>query len=249
MIDKRLVFDSISQQFDKWREKYTPELFNFILKECHLDSTKKCLEIGPGTGQASDFAINSGCDYTAIELGENLAKVMKDKFGKKDNFKIIVGDFEKHDFSSEHFDLVYSAATIQWINQEIAYKKCFKLLNTNGYLAMFRMLDDLKFPNPELYEEIQKVYDEFFISEIPYTCNFDYTKGTDYGFKYIGQFKFSNSRSYSADDFVEYIKTHADHITLRDENREPFYNGIKAAVERFGKMEINSVYILDLYQK
>lgn len=247
--DKRLVFDMISQEFDKWREKYTPELFDFIIKECQLDSSKKCLEIGPGSGQASDFAINSGCEYTAIELGKNLTGLMKVKFGDKENFRIINDDFEKHDFGNQHFDLIYSAATIQWINQEIAYKKCFELLNENGYLAMFRMWDDLKSPNPELYDEIQQVYDRYFVSEIPYTCKFDYTKGGDYGYTYSGQFKFYNSRSYTADEFSEYIKTHADHITLKEENREAFYEGIKTAVRKFGKIHINSTYVLDLYQK
>lgn len=247
--DMRLVFDSISQQFDKWREKYTPELFDFIIKKCRLEPSKKCLEIGPGTGQASEFAINSGCDYTAIELGGNLAQIMKDKFDEKANFKIIVDDFEKHDFGNERYDLIYSAATIQWINQDIAYKKCYELLNENGFLAMFRMWDDLKSPNPELYEEIQKVYDNYFVPEVTYTCKFDYDKGTDYGYKYLGQFKFHNSRSYTAEEFVEYIKTHADHITLKKEMCEPFYEGIKSAVSKFGKMIIEADYVLDLYQK
>ena len=93
MDDKRLVFDSISEQFEKWREKYTDELFSYIIETCRLDETKKCLEIGPGTGQASDFALDTGCDYTAIELGENLAEIMKKKYGGRSNFHIIVDDF------------------------------------------------------------------------------------------------------------------------------------------------------------
>ena len=90
MEDKRLVFDTISERFDQWREKYTPELFDYIIKTCYLDETKSCLEIGPGTGQASDFAIKTGCDYTAIELGSNLASVMSSKYGNYSNFKIIL---------------------------------------------------------------------------------------------------------------------------------------------------------------
>lgn len=187
MEDKRLVFDTISERFDQWREKYTPELFDYIIKTCGLDKTKSCLEIGPGTGQASDFAIQTGCDYTAIELGSNLASVMRSKYGSYDNFKIIVDDFETHEFTKSSFDVVYSAATIQWIKEEIAYKKCYDILKDNGYLIMFRMIDDVTASNPALYEEIQKVYDEHFIVRIPYTCKFDYLNGESYGLKYLGR--------------------------------------------------------------
>lgn len=80
MRDNRLVFDSISEHFDKWRARYSKELFAYIITACGLDRTKSCLEIGPGSGQASDFDIKTGCDYTDIELGENLAYSMKKKF-------------------------------------------------------------------------------------------------------------------------------------------------------------------------
>ena len=88
--DKRLVFDTITEQFDEWRERYSEELFEYIRTTCELKTGKKCLEIGPGTGQASDFAIQSGCDYTAIELGENLAEAMQKKYGSYKNFKMII---------------------------------------------------------------------------------------------------------------------------------------------------------------
>lgn len=248
--DKRLVFDTIPEQFDKWRQRYSPELFAYLIKTCGLDSTKSVLEIGPGTGQASDFAINAGCNYTAIELGKNLADVMKRKFGSRPNFKIIVGDFEKHDFAPASFDFVYSAATIQWIQEDIAYSKCFDMLKHGGYLAMFRMLDDYKTPNPELYAEIQKVYDAHFDSEQPYTCKFDYKAGTAHGFTYLGEHKFFGSRTYTADEYVAYIKTHSGHITLKADKRDAFFSGIREAVVRHGgTITVNATYMLDLYRK
>lgn len=250
MEDKRLVFDTISEHFDKWRQKYSQELFDYIIKTCELDNTKSCLEIGPGTGQASDFAIKTGCDYTAIELGSNLAKVMNEKYGDYKNFKIIVDDFEKHSFEQNSFDLVYSAATIQWIQEDIAYKKCYEMLKSNGYLAMFRMIDDYRTSNPVLYQDIQEIYDKYFVVNIPYTCKFNYLNGENYGLKYVERKEFYGSRTYNADDYVEYNKTHAPHITIKEEYKDLFYNGIRDAVLKHGnEVKINSTYVLDLYKK
>jgi SAM-dependent methyltransferase len=248
--DNRLVFDSISEQFDKWREHYSQELFDYIIKTCELNATKRCLEIGPGTGQASDFAIHTGCDYTAIELGANLAKIMQKKYGGFGNFKLVVDDFEKHFFVPESYDLIYSAATIQWIKEEVAYSKCFEMLKNRGYLAMFRMHDDYKTPNPELYEEIQHEYDVHYAVNVPYTCKFNYENGSTYGFVYLGRSNFHGQRVYTADEYVEFVKTNADLITIKEEMREPFFDGIHDAIMRHGnKIVIQSVYVLDLYQK
>ena len=47
---------------------------------------KTVLEIGPGTGQATDPILETGCEYHAIELGEHLFAKMKEKYGRVPNF-------------------------------------------------------------------------------------------------------------------------------------------------------------------
>ena len=247
MEDNRLVFDSISEQFDKWRARYCKELFDFIVDTCELNKTKSCLEIGPGTGQASDFAIDTGCNYTAIVLGENMAAIMKKKFGSRSNFRIIVGDFEKYAFAPSSFDLVYSAATIQWIEERVAYSKCFDVLKCGGYLAMFRMHSKC---DPKLHREIEEVYDTHYAVEVPYTCRFNYENGTNYGFTYLGRTDFCGERVFTADEYVEFIKTNADLITIREENEEPFFDGIRDVIIRHSnRIVLKDTFILDLYQK
>ena len=65
--DARLVFDAIPEQFDRWRVRYSPALFDAVVEASGLGPGKRCLEIGPGTGQATDFALDTGCDYQAVE--------------------------------------------------------------------------------------------------------------------------------------------------------------------------------------
>ena len=113
------------------------------------------MELGPGTGQATEPILNTGCDYYAIELGGNLSDMKKRKYGKFANFDIVNADFIIHDFGDQRFDMIYSAATIQWIPEDIAFQKTFDLLNPGGILAMLLTKADYKTPNKELYNKLQ----------------------------------------------------------------------------------------------
>ena len=105
-MDFRKTFDRIPEAFDKYRPRYCSELFDELKTVCALAADKKVLEIGPGTGQATEPVLKTGCDYTAIELGENFTAHMQKAFGHYPNFHIINGDFETHPFADDSFDLV-----------------------------------------------------------------------------------------------------------------------------------------------
>ena len=249
MEDNRLAFDKITDIFDKWRCRYSQELFDYIIETSGLDKSKKCLEIGPGTGQATDFALQTGCDYTAIELGGNLTMFMKDKYAKYPNFNIVNADFETYEFPKNSYDLVYSAAAIQWIREDIAYSKCAQMLKNGGYLAMFFTRGDYRTPNPKLYASIQKIYDKHFKPANPYTCKFNYENGTNYGLDYIGKKEFYGRREFTADEYIEYIHTHSDHTAIDEACRELFFEGIRNAIVEYGNRIIFfDTYVLHLYK-
>ena len=248
-MDERLVFDTIPESFDKWRGRYSKELFDYIVDVCSLTADKKCLELGPGTGQATDFALETGCDYTAIELGEHLAAKMREKYGGYKNFRLINADFEKYEFAPGSFDLVYSAAAIQWMDQDIAYAKTFDILRHGGFLAMFWMYGDYETPSPELFRKIQDIYDRYFVTDMPYTRKFDYECGERYGFEYLGKKEFHGSRHYNADDYIKYIKTHSNHIMINEAYSERFFGGIHDAVSQHGGIAFNDTFTLYLCMK
>ena len=226
----RKVFDTIPEKFDKWRPQYCKEAFDCIINQAAIDSSKSVLEIGPGTGQATEPILKTNCDYLAIELGENLYRFMENKFKDYNNFHIVNGDFGLYDYGDKKFDLVYSAATIQWIPEQIAFSKSFELLKSGGYLAMMMLHGDYKTPNETLYTELQEVYSTYFKPETPYTQNFIYRNALNYGFVDFQEYKFQSERTYNAESYIEYLGTHCDHIVLQEPYRTNFYNGIRAAI-------------------
>ena len=233
-MDFRKVFDRIPEQFDRWRPRYCDAAFDAVIQYSKLGPGKCALEIGPGTGQATEPILQTGCDYLAIELGEHLAAYMEQKFQPYDNFHIVNADFETYDFDPRKFDLVYSAATIQWIPEEIAFGRSFDLLKPGGTLAMMMTRVDYKTANPDLYAEIQKVYQAYFRPEIKYNHHIKYENAVNYGFVDFTFQDFPAPRVLTADEYVAYIGTHSDHIVLQEDCKKDFYGRIHDAIVKAG---------------
>jgi SAM-dependent methyltransferase len=250
IVDFRKVFDSIPEGFDKWRPRYCDELFSDVIEYSKLNASKTALEIGPGTGQATEPFLKTGCSYLAIELGEHLAEYTKKRFHSYDNFHIVNADFETYDFGQQKFDLVFSAATIQWIPEKIGFPKVHDILKSGGTLAMFMTRSDYKAPNEALYYEIQQVYKKYFHPETEYTCKLEYNNVVNYGFINFEYRDYRKVREFTADEYVSYISTHADHITLQEPNKSDFYEGIKEAIlNADNKIVLNDTIALYLAKK
>lgn len=175
---------------------------------------------------------------------------MKNKFGSFDNFQIVNSDFETYDYGQQKFDLVYSAATIQWIPENIGFPKVYNLLKSNGTFAMMLTRTDYKSPNEALYSKIQEVYDKYFHPETNYTCSLAYNNVEHYGFVDFECRHYHKTRVYNADEYVSYIRIHADHLTLQEPYKTKFFSGIRYAVMSFGnKITLNDDIVLYLATK
>lgn len=246
-MDHRLVFDTIPEQFDKYRLCYCKELFDHFIGKADIGKGTKVLEIGPGTGQATTPVLETGCDYKGIELGENLAEFMREKYKGYENFSLVNDDFITHDLGGEKFDVIYSAAAIQWLPEDIAFTKTFELLRSGGTLAMiFLCKGDYESPQPELYRDIQKVYDEYFKPVHRYVNGaFCYDNAVNYGYTQLETKCFYGVREFTGDEYIKYIGTHSDHISLEEPYRTPFFEGIRKAVKAHGdRVVYNDMYML-----
>jgi cyclopropane fatty-acyl-phospholipid synthase-like methyltransferase len=251
-MDFRKIFDSSvpPEMFDRWRTRYCRECFEDVVGHAKLGPGKTALEIGPGTGQATEPIIKTGCSYLAIELGENFTEAMKKRFGSYDNFEIVNADFETYDFGENQFDLVYSAATIQWIPEEIGFPKVFKLLKSGGTFAMMATGTDYEYANEDLWPEIQKVNDLYFHPETEYTCSLDVRNVENHGFTNFECRRYYKTRILNADEYVLWTSIMAPNLTLQEPYKSKFYEGIRNAVLRFGnRIILNDTIILHLARK
>ena len=70
------------------------------------------IEIGAGRGALTEKLIESGADVLAIELERDMIAVLKERFGKAENFRLVESDALKIDFS----ELVNPKSEIQTSN-------------------------------------------------------------------------------------------------------------------------------------
>ncbi len=247
----RKVFDTIPELFDKYRVRYSPALFADFTKSAGIGPGKSVLELGPGTGQATYPILDTGCDYHAIELGEHLYEMMLKKYGSRENFHIVNDDFITHDFGDKQFDVIYSAATIQWIPEECAFSKTFSLLKPGGFLAMMYMIEEYKSTNEALYEKIQQVYSEYFKPEQQYVHGkLKYDNAANYGYVDLERREYSGKREYTADEYAEYCGTHCDHIVIPEPYKTKFFDELRKTVRENGnKVVFNDRYVLYLARK
>ena len=252
-MDYRKVFDTIPDQFDRYRPRYCKELFESLIAYAGIGPGKTVLELGPGTGQATGPILETGCDYHAIELGEHLYEKMKKRFGGFANFSIVNDDFVTYDFGDQRFDLIYSAATIQWIPEEIAFSKTYDLLRPGGTLAMMLTVGDYKTPNEELYTNIQKVYDAYYKPERLYKDMhgpFSYTNAVNYGYTNFEKRAFYGKRILTADEYVSYCATHSDHLVIPEPYQSKLFEGLRRAVLDAGdRIVFDDTYVLYLAKK
>ena len=257
MDDFRKVFDQnvAPEDFDKWRTRYCGECFADVIAYSRLGPGSSALEIGPGTGQATEPILKTGCSYLAIELGENFTSAMKERFGRYANFDIVNDDFETHDFGQTKFDLVYSAATIQWIPEEIGFPKVYSMLKPGGTFAMMATATDFKSANEDLYAKIQESYDKYFHPGPGWKWyqdrnNVEYTNVTKYGFSDFEKHEYYDTRVYNADEFLQWTMIQAPHLTLQEPDRSNFVEGVRDAIMSCGgQITLRDTVLLFLARK
>ena len=160
-MDLRLKFNEDPLNYDKYRPTYSEELFKDIIDYGELNNSKSSLEIGIGTGQATLPILEAGCSVRAIELGEDLARYVKEKFSSFRNFEVQNIGFEDFISDKNQYDLVYSATAFHWIPEDIGFKKVYDLLKPGGTIALFWNHPFVNRDDDKIHREIRKVYRKF----------------------------------------------------------------------------------------
>ena len=255
------TFDTVAAVYDKIRPGYVGEIYSTIFDYVQIGENARVVEVGSGTGQATEPVLKTGCDLTAVEYGANLSEVLKAKFNGYPKFHVMTCKFEEAELEKDAYDLVFSATAFHWIPEEIGYPKLYSILKKGGAFARFANRPRTCRDDPDLGAEIQVLYDDYYarchgvksgtkvwfteekakeISRIP----------EKYGFTDIRYHLFSRERIFTAAEYIQLLGTYSDHIAIEEKTRNEFFSKIKEAIERHGgTITINETLDLELARK
>lgn len=239
------TFDTVASTYEKLRPGYVEELYRVLFEYIPINEDSNVVEVGSGGGQATEPILRTGCRLTAVEYGEHFSELLRDKFKAYPDFSVITGKFEDTQFQENHFDLVFSASAFHWVPEKIGYEKVFSMLKNGGVFARFANHPYRDKGNPELSNEIDKIYDEYYY-KFYNKKNEKVTEYTEeqakaramiankYGFRDIRYELFYRERIFSAKEYIELLGTYSDHIAIEEGVRVKFFSKIEEAINNHG---------------
>lgn len=131
------TFDEIAELYDRARPYYREELFDDLFRLTGIaPAAARILEVGTGTGRATEPLARRGCEVVGIELGANLARIASRNLAQFPRVTIINASFEDWvDPSARAFDIVFAATSWHWIDPALRYRKAAQALKPGGALA------------------------------------------------------------------------------------------------------------------
>ena len=251
--ERKETFNEISKEYERIRPTYPRELFDDIVEYSGIKEDSKILEIGCGTGKATQGFVNLGYkNITCIELGSELAKLTKEKFRKEKTINVCNTSFEEWSNGEDCFDLAIAATSFHFIDPKIGYPKVSDLLSKKGSIAFFWAVHVQSYDN--IYSDIRKLYNKYApdlddskMSTPEETIN--YTKNIILKFNLFEDLiikKYKWNQIYTAEEYITLINTHSKHRLLTDDERMLLFDGITNVINKHGG-KIEKQHLVALY--
>ena len=179
------------------------------------------LDVGAGTGIASEQLLGKGVNVLAVEPDLRMAKIAKEK-----GILIEIGTFGNWDPAERSFDLIVFGQSFHWVNPDIALPKAHALLSNGGHLAL--MWNRL-FPTHPTRSDFAEIYRDYMDPGFPLVDGApNGIVGTDgnigrliasiraAGFT-VEERTYPRRAHYSPEQWLELVFTYSNHLILAAE--------------------------------
>lgn len=128
-------YQNIAETYEAIRPSYPEELMTDLAIHVCLSPDSQILEIGAGTGKATQQLLSFGCQVDALELEPAMAEILAKKLPLP-NLHIIVSPFESWIPQRNNYSCICCAQSFHWLDAYIKFQKCWDLLSPSGSLAL-----------------------------------------------------------------------------------------------------------------
>ena len=247
--EQRLVFGEVADAYQQHRPTYPDGVFDAIVELAGLAPGDPVLDVGAGTGKATESLVARAFDVTAIEPSPEMARVLQSRLPA---VTVHVSGFEDAVLEVHHYAVITAAQSWHWVDPARGPRKAHEVLRPRGWLALFwngSALDDC-----EWHDELQPIYKRI----APEMAHDTLHHAQDSSVR-VRLHELSDSglfdepvvchvpwvTRYSTDQYIALLGTHSNHRLLPDEQRAALHTAIAESIGARGG-EIEHPYTTDL---
>jgi SAM-dependent methyltransferase len=228
---RALSFGGVAAMYDKARPSYPAALVDALM----AFAPRNVLDVGCGTGKASQLFIDRGCDVLGVEPDPAMAAI-----ARSHGVRIEEGAFEEWDPRGRMYDLIVSGQAWHWVDPEVGPAKAASVLHPGGHLAMFWNRGR---PDAAIAAEFDAIYQRVApaIARDTGALNPSAEPGDRFAqLANVGQFSNTEARTYEWDatynraSWTALISTQSDHVLLPDAQRQELLDALGAAIDAAG---------------
>ncbi|MEW6736227.1 MAG: class I SAM-dependent methyltransferase [Acidobacteriota bacterium] len=155
-LSRRFAFGEAACDYEAVRPGYPTALIQAVIDRAALGRQSTILEIGCGTGQATEAFAVLGCAMLCLEPALELAKLARQKIARFPQVQVSTETFEQAELAPESFDLVLAATSFHWIDATIRCAKVARVLRSAGTVAILTNTHPL--PLVGFFVRVQDIY-------------------------------------------------------------------------------------------
>lgn len=233
------TFSNVISDYEYARPKYPQELFEKILDFSGINEKSNILEVGAGTGQATDLFLDNGrFNIELLEVSAEQTAFLRQKYNGIDNISVIKDYFEDYT-TDKKYDLIYSATAFHWIDSAVGYPKAYQMLNKGGTMAVFWQMSSVTYYEHGIFNKLNDIKKKYLPEE---SLGFDADEIIEVRNKRITQiqsggcfdipqwFEYKWTDNYDADRYAALINTYSSTQLLDESIRINYLDEIRECI-------------------
>lgn len=238
-MEHRFAFNQIADVYRAARPGYPEALIGDVVSYADLKQNDKILEVGCGTGQATESFAKRGFSILAIDPGPEMLRGARESLASFNNVRLLETTFEAWPAEQREFRLIIAAQSWHWVAPEVRFVKAAEVLSPDGSLAVFGHVP-VRLPAP-LLAQFKEIYlrhtgrwgpppEAWYLPDGPF-------KGW---FEESGMFGPVRHKSYpwkwrhTTSSYTDLLRTKSEHTMLESAKREALLEEVAKAVDHHG---------------
>ncbi|ASW05898.1 class I SAM-dependent methyltransferase [Rhizobium sp. 11515TR] len=239
-MEQRFTFDGVASLYNTSRPLYPAALFADVIDFAGLEAKDQVLEIGCGSGQATEGFARRGLSILALDPGAELIAVARERLAEFPRVRFEQTTFEAWPGKPESFRLIFAAQSFHWVSPELRFAATAALLAPEGTLAVFGNVP-MK-PEPPLSDKFAGIYachapqfagppvEAWYLPDGPIAREL---RQSDH-FGAPAHHSYSWRRSHTAQSYTDLLRTLSSYRLLSEDRREALLFELADAINARG---------------